>query len=412
MVDVTMPKLGLTMQEGKIVCWYKNEGDRVVKGEPLFAIETEKITNDAESPASGILSKIVVPVDSTVPVTTVVATIAESGEGEAQERVFVEEAAEGAPSGAGEKVHSGRAQKVNKTGSPTQRPTVKVSPLAKKIADEHGVNLSLITGTGLGGTITKGDVLKAAESKTSATAAEPESSAPGEVREVQKTVEMSLARRKAAERLSNMHRDTPHVTLTMSVEMSGAVDLRNRLRDKIEKDTGRKLTYTHIFARAAILSLQAFPELNSRLADKDVLVLSDINLGIAVDTENGLIVPVVRKAGDMGLTDLAVKISELMDLARDNKLSLDEITGGTFTISNLGMYDVDAFTPLINPPECAILGIGKMCKRAWVVDDQLEIRPVATFSLTFDHRITDGAGAAKFLKKIKDILENPETIAD
>jgi pyruvate dehydrogenase E2 component (dihydrolipoamide acetyltransferase) len=405
MVEVTMPKLGLTMQEGKIVAWYKDEGDRVAKGEPLFAIETEKITNDAESPVSGTLSRIVVPVDSTVPVTTVVAMIAESGEEEPP----------AAPSTAAEEKPAPAGQKnIERTAAPASTPSAaaRISPLAKKIAEEHGIDLSLISGTGLGGTITKNDVLKAVESMKPAPAEEPDTGKIAETVVTGEAVEMSLARRKTAERLSEMHRDTPHVTITMNIDLSETVSLRNRLRDEIESKTGKKLTYTHIFARAVTLSLKEFPHLNSRLGDGVIIMQGDINLGIAVDVEDGLIVPVVRNAGDMGLTDLTARITDLMERARDKKLSLDEITGGTFTISNLGIYDVDAFTPLINPPECAILGIGRMFKRPWVVDDQIEIRPIVTFSLTFDHRLTDGAGAARFLQHLKDTLENPSNIAD
>ncbi len=394
MVEVTMPKLGLTMKEGKIVTWYKNEGDRIVKGEPLFAIETEKITNDAESPASGTLSKIIVPVDSTVPVTDVVALIAEAGEEESAEQPTAavpekDEALE----------HPARLA-TKKDGGSEDR----VSPLARKIAVEHGIDLSQISGTGLGGTITKNDVLKAVESKKTASVATPGLEISKDAEGIPEAVEMSLPRRKTAERLSQMHRETPHVTITTPIDLTETVGLRNSLKDEIEKKTGKKLTYTHIFARAVSMSLQEFRELNSRLVESKVLKLGDINLGIAVDMEDGLIVPVVRKAGDMSLTDLAVQISELMDKARSKKLSLDEITDGTFTISNIGMFDVDVFTPLINPPECAILGIGKIFKRAWVVNEQIEVRPIASFSLTFDHRIIDGAMAARFLQRIKEVI--------
>ena len=173
--------------------------------------------------------------------------------------------------------------------------------------------------------------------------------------EILETIELSLPRRKTAQRLSQMHRDAPHVTITTPVDLSKTVDLRNRLKTRIDKQTGKKLTYTHIFARAVTLALKEFPDINSRLVGGDIFKIKDINLGIAVDVDEGLIVPVVKNAGEMDLTDLLLKMYELVDKAVNKKLALDDITGGTFTISNLGMFDVDVFTPLINPPECSIL---------------------------------------------------------
>jgi pyruvate dehydrogenase E2 component (dihydrolipoamide acetyltransferase) len=417
MVEVAMPKLGLTMQEGKVVTWYKKEGERVERGEPLLAVETEKITNDIESPASGILKEIVAPVDTVVPVTETVGLIEEGVGGERKEedtiqvsKQTIEEAKdESKPSREGTKAAGAQIAKE------------RVSPLALKLAEDHNIDLSGIEGTGLGGMITKNDVLKAVESKAQAPSVQvPSEQAPSEQvlseqslfeMGVSETVEMSLTRRKTAERLSQMHKETPHVTITTPIDMTNSVSLRDKLKDTVEKKTGKKLTFTHLFARAVSMALKEFGDINSRLADDKIIKLREINLGIAVDVEEGLLVPVVKGAGEMNLEELAEKISELMDRAKNRELALDDITGGTFTISNLGILDIDVFTPLINPPECAILGIGKMFKRAWVVDDRIEPRQIATFSLTFDHRIIDGAYAARFLQKVKEILERPEHIS-
>ena len=392
MAKVEMPKLGLTMEEGKIIKWYKNEGDRVKKNEPLFEVETEKITSDVESPLSGVLIKIMVPAGSTVAVSEVIAQIREI-EGVELDEGPVEEQINKVP----ERDIERKKEKVIERS----QSSAGVSPLARKIAESHNIDLSGIKGTGLGGMISKEDVMKIVGS---------EKKIPPEMAgmEILETIELSLPRRKTAQRLSQMHRDAPHVTITTPVDLSKTVDLRNRLKTRIDKQTGKKLTYTHIFARAVTLALKEFPDINSRLVGGDIFKIKDINLGIAVDVDEGLIVPVVKNAGEMDLTDLLLKMYELVDKAVNKKLALDDITGGTFTISNLGMFDVDVFTPLINPPECSILGIGKMFKRAWVVDDKVEVRPVATFSLTFDHRIVDGAGAARFLQRIKEILENPD----
>jgi pyruvate dehydrogenase E2 component (dihydrolipoamide acetyltransferase) len=399
MIEVTMPKLGLTMQEGKVVGWYKKEGERVEKGEFLLAIETEKITNDVESPAAGILKKILAPVDTVVAVTEKVALIEGAVEGGF---------AEGPKDTVGQREEERGGREVPEKGTQREGKQVvkessakgRVSPLALRAAEKHNIDLSEIKGTGLGGMITKDDVLKAAGSEAQVA---PEMG-------VSETVEMSLPRRKTAERLARMHRETPHVTITTPIDLANAVELRNRLRGGIEEETGKKLTFTHLFAKAVTVALKEFGEINSQLVEGKIVKIKDINLGIAVDVEEGLLVPVVKNAGEMDFTELVERISELMEKARNSKLSLDDITGGTFTISNLGILDVDVFTPLINPPEAAILGIGKMLKRAWVVNDQIEIRPIATFSLTFDHRIVDGAFAARFLQKIKEILENPKDI--
>ncbi len=384
-----MPRLGLTMEEGKIIKWFKSEGERVEVDEPLFEIETEKITSEIKSPLSGILTKIIAPVGSTIPVTVTVAIIGEP-EKEEIETTLEEEKKET------EEVKMIKAHQLE-----TRTNANRVSPLALKIAQKHDIDLSEIKGTGLGGTIIKGDVLKRIEERKQA----PTLAAGLEILE---GIEMSLPRRKTAERLSQMHRETPHVTITTPIDLTKLIKLRNTLKGDIEKKTGRKLTYTHIFAKVVSIVLKEYPELNSRLVDNNILKIKEINLGIAIETDEGLIVPVVKNAGEMNLTELVVKISELVDKARNKKLALDDITRGTFTISNIGMFDVDVFTPLINPPECAILGIGKMFKRAWVVNDHMEVRSIATFSLTFDHRIIDGAIAARFLQKIKENLQNAE----
>ncbi|HEB31862.1 MAG TPA: 2-oxo acid dehydrogenase subunit E2 [Spirochaetes bacterium] len=391
MVNVEMPKLGLTMEEGKIIKWHKSEGDSVIKNEPLFEVETEKITSDVESPVSGVLTRIIVPAGSTVPVSELVAHIGETVE---EEEVQIEE-----QMSAGQGMEKDRKKEMG-IEAPQNRARTGVSPLALKIAESHNIDLSKIKGTGLGGMISKEDVLKIVGR---------DKKFPVEIAgvEILESIEMSLPRRKTAQRLSRMHLEAPHVTITSPVDCTKTAELRNRLKQEILKKTGKKLTYTHIFARAVTLALKEFPVINSRLLENKIFKIKDINLGIAVDIDEGLVVPVVKNAEKLKLTDLVVKMYELADKAASKKLTLDDITGGTFTISNLGTLDVDVFTPIINPPECAILGIGKMFKRAWVVSDKIEVRTVATFSLTFDHRIVDGAGAARFLKRIKEILENP-----
>ncbi|WP_455364550.1 dihydrolipoamide acetyltransferase family protein [[Eubacterium] cellulosolvens] len=387
--EIVMPKLGLTMKEGVIVEWLKKEGESVEKGEPLFVIETEKVQTTIESSASGILKKIVEPVGAVIPVAGVIAYIGEMGEevhiaktSDTKREISEQQKAVEAP----------RAEK------PEAEAEVKISPLARKLSQEYNIDISKITGSGPNGRIVKDDILQAKKLQES-------TALPLEPR-IMETREMSTIRRLTAERLSQLHSQTPHVTISTNIDLDRIVKAREELRGK---DLER-LSYTDLFVKAVALALKDNRVLNAKLGDSKILILENINIGVAVATEKGLVVPVIHEADKKPLSEITRRRIEIVDRARSDKLSMDDIQGGTFTLSNMSMMEVDIFSPMINPPECAILGVGKISNRPWVVENKIEIRPIACFSLTFDHRIADGADAAKFMKKLADLLSDPAQV--
>jgi pyruvate dehydrogenase E2 component (dihydrolipoamide acetyltransferase) len=222
--------------------------------------------------------------------------------------------------------------------------------------------------------------------------------------------EISVARKVIADKLTRSHLTAAHVTITTSVDMTEAISLRERLAPEIENKIGTKPSYTDIIVKITSYALKKYPILNSTLEGNKIKLLADVNIGVAVALEDSLIVPVVPSADQKSLAEIATYLNDKIEKARKGQLSVDEVTGGTFTVSNLGVFDVEVFTPIINPPECAILGVGKILPKPWVVDDQVTIRPIATLSLSFDHRIIDGAKAAAFLQEVKQNLQRPQLV--
>jgi pyruvate dehydrogenase E2 component (dihydrolipoamide acetyltransferase) len=372
---VVMPKLGLTMREGTIVNWLKNEGEPVEKGKPLLEIETEKVTTEVDAPASGILSKILAPKGSAVPVSETIAFISEPREAQSLSSI----------------------ERTNSFEKPVER--TRISPLAKKLADERKIDVTKIKGTGPAGRIVRDDVLKAVETAKSILITRP----PGEEA---KAVPLTTMRENIGQRMLQSTLTAAHVTITTEADASEAIKLRQNLLPKIERITGVRLSYTDILVKVVAKALREYPIINSTLEGKNLRLLERINIGVAVSLEQGLIVPVIHDADRKSMVEISTSLKELVDKARQNKLSLDEVTGGTFTISNLGMYGVDVFTPIINPPESAILGVGRIADKAVVLNGQIVARPVVVLSLSFDHRVMDGAQAASFLQRTKQIVEN------
>lgn len=393
MIRVTMPRLGVTMSEGKVTEWLKKEGDSVQKGDGLFEVETEKLTSVIEAQDSGVLRKILVPAGSDVPVGALVAILTVACEELIEEAMTT---AGSIPVGGGkETVKLERAEQVREARE-------KISPLARRLAEEYGVDISKVKGTGPEGRTVKEDILRAAQARP------PEERV--ELAKVAEVREMSAQRKVIAEKLCRSHLTAAHVTLTTSVDMTETTALRERLTPEIESKTGTRLSYTDMIVKVVAGVLREYPILNSSLEGDKIKLFADINIGVAVALEDSLIVPVVHNADKKSLAQIASYMEERIEKARRSGLSVDEVTGGTFTVSNLGIYDIEVFTPIINPPECAILGVGKIIRKPWVVRDQVEVRPIATLSLSFDHRIIDGATAARFLQKIKETLERPQTL--
>jgi len=355
-VKVVMPRLSLTMKEGTVTQWYKKEGDQVEKGEPLVEVLSEKFTYDV---VNGTLAIITAP-EEPLPEEIEEAEAALPIEVEAARTVSEKEAA------------------AKRVGS-----RVVASPAAKRLAKEHGVDLTEVIGTGPGGKIVEKDVRRFIEEKVKMVPC---------VREV---VFLTGIRKIAAERVALSAQTAPHSTVTMEVDMTNASKLREKLQ----------FSYTEILVKAVSEALEEHPLLNSSIEGNKIKIYEDINIGVAVATDQGLVVPVIRNANEKSLEEIASEMRKIVKKAREGTLDQEDVTGGTFTITNLGMYGVDVFTPIINPPQAAILGVGRIVEKPVVIKGEITVKPMMTLSLSFDHRIVDGAPAAQFLRKIKDTLE-------
>jgi len=365
------------MKEGTVTRWYKKEGDRVEKGEPLVEVLSEKFTYDVEAPSSGVLRKILAEEGSDVPVNGTLAIITAPEEPLPEK---IEEKVETAPP---IEVEAAEVTREEKPAVKRAERRVFASPAAKRLAREQGVDLAEVVGTGPNGKIVEKDVLRFIEEKTKTTP---------RVREV---VLLTGIRKTAAERVALSARTVPHSTVTMEVDMTNASKLREKLQ----------LSYTEILVKAVSEALREHPILNSSLEGNKIKIYEDINVGVAVATDQGLVVPVIHNADKKSLDEIASELRKLVKKAREGALDKEDVTGGTFTVTNLGMYGVDVFTPIINPPQAAILGVGRLAEKPVAVNGKIVVKPVMTLSLSFDHRIVDGAPAAQFLRKIKETLE-------
>ncbi len=451
-VEVIMPKLGQTMEEGTILEWYKKEGDTVRKGDPLFQLESDKAALDVESPGRGVLRRILYDAGTKLPVLTVVALIAGPDEdisgyvpgapagAPVAGRVPIEEerepSAEGAaPATAPARIFaSPRARRRAKeegidladvTGSgPSGRieekdviawleAQPKATPVARKMAAEAGLDLATIQGTGVSGRITQEDVqraLQARERPAIAPVPEPAVAAPAPA-VAPAPVPLTGLRGIIARRMAESHQTTAPVTLTMEVDATAFVALREQLKAALADELGFNIGYNDLLVKVCARALRDIPYMNARLVQEsghaEIRQLEEVHIGVAVDTPRGLLVPVIRNADTRSLKEVARDLRELVARARDGKSLPDDLTGGHLTITNLGMFEIDAFTPIINLPEVAILGVGRIAQRPAVVNGQLCIRSLMWLSLTFDHRLVDGAPAARFLQRIKQYVEQP-----
>ena len=420
MTNVVMPQMGESIAEGTIVRWIKKVGDSIDRDEPLFEISTDKVDAEIPSPAAGVLTEIKVKEGETVAVNSVVATIGTAGEirqSGVSASTTVPEAAVGQPEASDapspEDAPGDSDETTSETGEELRRQ--KSSPLVRKIAQEHKVDLAQVHGTGLSGRVTKQDILgyiqlgrgQARPVTTGAPAHEPVVPAgpvykPGENVHV---VPMSVMRKKIAEHMVLSARTSPHVYSVYEVNFGRVAMLRDRKKAEYEAG-GAKLTFTAFIAKVAIDALRQFPVVNASLDGDNIVYKKDINLGIAVALDNGLIVPVIRNADEKNLLGLSRAINDLANRARTKKLNPEEVQAGTFTITNPGIFGALYGMPLINQPQVAILGVGSIDKRAVVIDDAIAIRPVCHITLGHDHRLVDGADAGRFLAFVKERLEN------
>jgi pyruvate dehydrogenase E2 component (dihydrolipoamide acetyltransferase) len=376
-----MPKLGLTMKEGMIGKWLKKEGDRVKKGQPLVGIITEKLNFQYDSPASGILRKILHPEGKVVPVTTPIAIIAEEGEALPEIEMIKPVVPKEAPIMPAAAVPGERKE---------HRERIWASPFARKTAQEKGIDLSLLKGSGPDGRIIQKDVVMAAERI-----------------QTQKLIPLKGIRKIIAQRMTESFRDTPHFYLSVEVDMSAVQDLKETVKDEVEKRAKVRLTLTDILVKIAASALKDHPVINSRIDGDQIRLLEEINVGVAIALEDGLIVPVVHRADQKSLSEIASAIRTLAKRAKRGKLSFEDVEGGTFTLSNMGMLGIDKINPIINPPECSILGVGRTVEKSVVREGEVKIKPMAWLSLSSDHRIVDGAAAGLFLNRIQKLIETP-----
>jgi pyruvate dehydrogenase E2 component (dihydrolipoamide acetyltransferase) len=411
--EVKLPRLGQGMEAGTIVKWLKSEGDRVERGEPLYELDTEKVTQEVEAEASGVLLKIAVA-SGEVPVGQTVAVIGEEGEtvdagapssaekpAAAPAREPDREAGRGAAAEAAAAETSQRpaagGSAEDATASPPADGRVKASPLARRIARERGVDLAALSGSGPDGRIVAEDVEHAEAAPARAPAAAP--APPGEV----ETIPLTSVRRTIARRLSAAAQ-IPVFQLTVSADMTRTNALVERAR-QLTPDV--RLTVTDVLAKLAAQALVRHPDVNVQFGDEGLLRFPTVNIGIAAAAPQGLVVPVVRSVERLSLTEFARARAEVIARARDNALRADDLDGGTFTISNLGMYGVEQFVAILNPPQAAILAVGATEDRAVADAGEVVVRPTMTLTLTVDHRAVDGAPAADFLRTLKTYLEEP-----
>jgi pyruvate dehydrogenase E2 component (dihydrolipoamide acetyltransferase) len=419
-IPVIMPKLEMSQEEATVVEWLKRDGESVEKGEPLLRVETDKVIVDIESPASGLLAGVRAEPRQKVPVTEVIAYILQPGEGLP-------------PPGA----------EVPLPPPPQPAPAARVTPVARQLAAAQGMDLSTVAGTGVGGRITKTDVeaalaaparpvLEPFPARVRATpaarrisrerridlaavsgsgprgrvqAADVLAFAPPPAAEI---VPLQGMRRTIAERMTASYQTTPHVTFTVRVEVSGFEQVRARLNALAETSGGVRVSTTALIVKAVAWALRRHPWLNSTLRGQEVHLLPEVNVGVAVALEEGLIVPVVHQADRKSLAEIAAEVNDLVTRAREGQLTPADVGGGTFTVSNLGPFGIEQFTAIINPPQAAILAVGAI-QREVIADqeDQVIVRPVMRMTLSADHRVVDGAVAAHFLLDLRQALEAP-----
>jgi len=410
--DVIMPALGMAQEKGSLVSWLKKEGESVTKGEPLMEVETDKATVEVEAPASGILAYVTAAPGDEVPVGQKIAVILAPGEALPTKREATPAALHQhplpRPLPKGEGTGEGRSAVPStstampppvKPAAHTQAPAGKVaaSPAAKRIAREKGIDLSALKkGSGPGGTIVAEDVLRAKGAETAAPGGEPK---------VKQSVPLTAMRRIVGERMARSKQTAPHFYVGMEVDMTEIDKKRAEWKNKKEEVVP---SINDFILWACAQALKDFPSLNSSLADKKIQLLSDINIGMAVAIEDGLVAPVIRNADRLTLRELAGQSRELAEKAQKKKLFPLDYEGGTFTVSNLGMFGVDNFVAIINPPQCAILAVGQVAPRVVPRGGEVVVRSMMTMTLSADHRITDGAVAARFLQEVKGLLEKPE----
>ncbi|MBI4735488.1 MAG: 2-oxo acid dehydrogenase subunit E2 [candidate division NC10 bacterium] len=399
---IDMPQLGLTMERGTILQWLKAEGDRVQKGQPVVLIQTEKVEYEVEAPGAGTLLKVVAKEGAELPVGSLMGILGQSGEDVS--------GLLGAPTGPEPGTtnhepratsHEPRAESAPVGGAAGER--IKISPVARKLAQEHGIDIATLSASGPDGRIVREDVERAIATKSREQRAESRE----EAKAIPEIIPLTGIRKVIFDRMGQSWREAARVTLFADADMTEIARLRQEKGTEWERRFGIKPSYSDLIHMAVAKALREEPRINCRLDGQGVRVRKEVNLAFAVDLGEGLLAAVIRDADRKSLGDLAKAARDLAERARAGRLTPDDMADGTFTVSNLGGLGVEYFTPIINPPQAGILGVGKIQEKPVVLGGGIHVRSMMTLSLVFDHRLVDGAPAAKFLAKVKEFLENP-----
>ncbi len=385
MLSIKVPPLGESITEATVSRWLKNEGDAVAAGETLVELETDKITVEVPALKGGVLSRRAHAEGDVVKVDDILGELDETAAGS------------------------------RKPETPPASPAPRAMPAAERLGAESGISLANVTGTGRGGVVSKPDVIAAMSAPATAAppAANPPSAVPAAVRRSPSAVsretreKMSTRRKRIAENLLQAQHQTAHLTTFNEIDMSAVVALRDRMKQKVEKEHGVKLSFMPFFAKAAIMALKSYPVVNAQIDGDSLVYKNYVNLGIAVASEAGLVVPNVKDADSLGILGLSQEIAAVAKRARDGKLTMDDLTAGTFTITNGGVFGSLISTPIINYPQSGILGLHKMQDRPIALNGQVVIRPMMYVALSYDHRIIDGQQAVLFLVRLKELMEDP-----
>jgi len=444
--EITMPQLGLTMETGTVLNWLVEVGDHLVPGQEIFEVETDKATVAVEAHQEGVMARILVPVGQEVPVGTTLALVVAPGETlpadweppdavvaatpHLEPTVAAIAAASGPPAPsalqaswkaramareAGLELRTiagsgpgGRIMAVDVARAPATSPAeisapARASPIAAQLAAALGLDLSNVTGSGPQGRIVQTDVIAAAAAVIHGQATPRPTSMPGPA-QVASIIPLTGIRRIVSERMATSARTTARVTLFREVDATALIDLRERF-----KTQGTEVSYNDLLVRICAIALREHPDANARMGDGQIEQLGRIHIGIATHTDRGLLVPVIRDADTLTIRQIAAESARLIEAARSGRSFPDDLTGGTFTITNLGMFGIEGFTPVINLPECCILGVGRIVRKPVVIDenDTVAVRPMLTLSLVFDHRVIDGASTARFLDHIAQLTQDP-----
>ncbi len=446
-VEVVLPALGLTVEKGKILKWLKKEGETVAKGDSLYEVEADKVTTEVESPASGVLRKILIPEGIEVPILTVVAVITDEKEKLPEKYLTVAAARPekkeepGLPriqepsvfvtSGPTEIKAPPAARKLAKDKGIDLRsihgsgpsgailvkdvqsflgkggqvgPRVLATPTARKLAEREGIALASVQGSGISGRVMKADVMEA-KAKPAKISAKP----PASKYQLGQTIPMNSIRRVIAKRMAQSKFTAPHIYFFNDVDMEKLLTLREEILTEFEENEGIRISINDFLIKAVALTLKEYPLVNSMVSGEEIRIFPEINVGLAVAMEDGLIVPAIPRTDQLGLGEIARHRADLVDRARLAKLTIEEMERGTFTVSSLAQFDITFFTAILNPPQSGILTVGKVEEKAVVRNGQMVIRRIMREGLSVDHRIIDGAVAAQFLQSLKKKLENPYT---